>query len=371
MRLFEQQFCSVEDGLTSSIKPFEKKVHEVNPYFDVDHNIYSRSLSDCVARQLVDPSAALELMNGVTPVMYKDGYTDATYLATRAMSIKTHLSFNLLCRQRYREAFPTHFPGNPNAQPILEALQTKGFFVLPATEKSRACVRDIVQHLDRCVVQRELDGRIGAFDALVKEGLPGSFRYQFLEKDIPVAPAVGLYQDMGIVRAIGDYIGHPILRRACAWYSTRPDGYTVEDEVKSAQFYHFDNDTPAGWVKVFMYLTDVSDESGPHVFIPGSHKELPPELTRDGRFSDEEAERILGPGEVLKGEAGTIIVADTQGFHKGLTPQSGMRLVLQLEFVASLFGAETPAHGRPHEILASLKEFDSRFLRRYLRDIYR
>jgi len=107
---------------------------------------------------------------------------------------------------------------------------------------------------------------------------------------------------------------------------------------EDAQLWHFDKDRTS-FLKVFVYLTDVEQENGPHEYIKGSHK-IPP--TRDGRFSDTEIFSRHSKSSVARiiGEAGTIFIEDTHGIHRGTPVNGGTRTILQLEYASSLFGQE-------------------------------
>ena len=43
----------------------------------------------------------------------------------------------------------------------------------------------------------------------------------------------------------------------------------------------------------------------------------------------------------ITGPRGTVFLADTRGLHRGLRVESGHRLVFQMEYASSLFGAPT------------------------------
>ena len=90
-----------------------------------------------------------------------------------------------------------------------------------------------------------------------------------------------------------------------------------------------------------LYLTDVDENTGPHSYIRGSHQGYRgAAFTRDGRFSDEEVAAAY-PKEELRicGPTGTVFIADTKGLHKGNPLIEGERLMFQIQFVNSLFGA--------------------------------
>lgn len=114
----------------------------------------------------------------------------------------------------------------------------------------------------------------------------------------------------------------------------------------SGQLYHFDLDRPH-FLKFFVYLSDVDDENGPHHFVRGSHKDPRRGALADRRFQDEEVAKAydLTRDEVIfRAPRGTIFAEDTRGLHKGAPLRSGERLVFQLEYASTLFGAPFEVH---------------------------
>jgi hypothetical protein len=132
------------------------------------------------------------------------------------------------------------------------------------------------------------------------------------------------------------------------WWSTaRERRLTIKNEKfnRSAQFFHFDLDRPK-WLKLFIYLSDVDKYSGPHEYVEGSHKILgkPKKVLAKGY-------QRIGTGEIAKfykkkkikrivGKKGTMFIADTSCFHRGIPPLKKNRLILVIEYSNSLFGAK-------------------------------
>lgn len=123
------------------------------------------------------------------------------------------------------------------------------------------------------------------------------------------------------------------------WWST----VSEKSDTHSAQEFHFDCDS-IKWVKYFIYLTDVSLESGPHVYVEGSHKPFskPISFLSRGyaRIKDEEIENHFGKEKIHKiiGNKGTLVVGDTSCYHKGLVPKKSSRLIFEMTLSNSLFG---------------------------------
>lgn len=115
-------------------------------------------------------------------------------------------------------------------------------------------------------------------------------------------------------------------------------------EAMGAQTWHRDRDD---WraCKLFCYLTAVGDDSGPHAYVVGSHR---PGLFEDaghdpnrwfkgnGRQIAHEVEQVL-PHLVITGPAGTTWMEQTYGFHRGLPPITGDRLVFQVCYAQTIY----------------------------------
>jgi hypothetical protein len=82
------------------------------------------------------------------------------------------------------------------------------------------------------------------------------------------------------------------------------------------------------FVKLFCYLTDVDEESGPHVYLPGSHRAN--KLTATGRYQEEEVYQAFGEPRRFTGPAGLTFLENTYGFHRGLPVKSKPRLIFQV-----------------------------------------
>jgi hypothetical protein len=148
-----------------------------------------------------------------------------------------------------------------------------------------------------------------------------------------------LITDESLIYFAQEYMGcTPILDLFAMWWSAPYSKGKVQSEV--AQMYHFDMDR-IKFIKFFFYLTEVDSETGPHCYIRGSHKGLPSILQRDGRFTDQEIIANFNEKDILElcGDKGTLIAVDTMGLHKGKPLTKGERLIFQIEFTNSLFGA--------------------------------
>lgn len=105
----------------------------------------------------------------------------------------------------------------------------------------------------------------------------------------------------------------------------------VPDLPMTTQAFHRD---PDDWrfLKVFVYLTDVDENAGPHCYVTGSHAtsgrlvgNVYPNQEVVSRFGSDRIHAVIG-------SAGTCFVADTWGIHKGVAPIQKPRLLLQLQY---------------------------------------
>jgi hypothetical protein len=100
------------------------------------------------------------------------------------------------------------------------------------------------------------------------------------------------------------------------------------------QQFHRDSE---GWkyLRFLVYLTDVDEGCGPHVYVKCSHKGRLP--FRMKFYQLEEIAERYGRESVVKvfGKRGTGIAADTCGIHKGEAPTIRPRLVLNFTYAIS------------------------------------
>lgn len=164
-------------------------------------------------------------------------------------------------------------------------------------------------------------------------------RYDFTEDVMLQCPQVQDFSSDPVFAEIArQYLGQDVIEDLLALWWTAPSEHS--DTALNAQMFHQDRDR-LSFLKFFMYVTDVREDTGPHVYLAGSHRKLDKRLRHDGRITDE-AVRAAGEWKNVKhlvAPAGTLMAVDTAGLHKGEVPQVDDRLVLQVQFSTSLFGA--------------------------------
>ena len=153
--------------------------------------------------------------------------------------------------------------------------------------------------------------------------------------------------DPTTIAAVARHLGAlPTVLGFTAWWS-----FAGRPEPRDAQFFHFDLDDYR-FCKLFLYLTDVDADSGPHIYVEGTHR---PDFVAQARQtwpggeadfdawyfqrlrkSDAEVEQVFKRRPAVHtGPAGTSFLVNTRGIHKGLLPDSADRLVCQVLYGVS------------------------------------
>jgi hypothetical protein len=98
-------------------------------------------------------------------------------------------------------------------------------------------------------------------------------------------------------------------------------------------YFHVDPNSPR-FLKFFFYLNDVDENGGPFCYVRGSHKKRFPGWRSKGRWTLEEMTKVYGAENVLNLTAnlGDMIVADTNGFHRGTKVVSRDRFMLTVDY---------------------------------------
>ena len=155
---------------------------------------------------------------------------------------------------------------------------------------------------------------------------------------------LNILTDTNIIKIVGDYLGtEPYLNNADVWW----DRYVDEDQIDS-RTYHFDGNDPL-LLKVFFYLTDVSEKDGPFTYISKTHKfvnkfGLIYKHSMSGISDSNISSNTLSNVKKFTGKAGDVIFADTNGLHKGspISNNSLGRILLTFTFVSRWPKADPP-----------------------------
>jgi len=205
-------------------------------------------------------------------------------------------------------------------------LAETGYHILPKLSKEK-CDR-ILERLAKLTFQ-EWNGKhkVQGFD------FDGAISNRYETKDQRLVYAIPeIYEishDPHIIHIIEGYLGaKPIQTQADCWWSVN------HNPAETGQEFHQDF-TYGNFIKMYLYLSDVTMENGPHVYVPGSKNRMvipEGEYHPNTRVSDEFIKKNYSRIKYFTGDKGTMMLVDTRGYHKGLPVISGHRILIQFEF---------------------------------------
>lgn len=128
-----------------------------------------------------------------------------------------------------------------------------------------------------------------------------------------------------------NYLGNKKILIASQCYISNPIKTNKQIKKDLAQYFHYDNDFKK-FLKVFIYLSNVDENSGPHIFVRNTHKIKKFKHIVSERIDDAEILKSYPKKDIkiFKGSKGSTIIEDTFGLHKGLSPKNKTRLMLIL-----------------------------------------
>jgi hypothetical protein len=243
----------------------------------------------------------------------------------------------------------------------VRALREDGYHIFDRRLDGGVCDRLLTFATSHPCELRPMDGGglLSMAEGTYRRVDPQAVRYDFRTEDLLRCPDVQkVIADLSLAAVAQDYLGaRPVIDALSMWWLT---DFSKAPDSQAAQYFHFDMDRPK-WLKFFIYLTDVSSMNGPHTFVAGSHRSgaIPRDLLKKGysRLADGEVERYFATTSLKEMVAprGTILAEDTRGLHKGKHVICGDRLLLQIQYSNSLFGAYYPKERMRGSITGELK----------------
>jgi len=214
-------------------------------------------------------------------------------------------------------------------------LKEKGIFIPDFKIDNKICYNIISNLEDKYFNPFDSNNRI-----LGKKFLGKNVRYNnsstfWIENQNDIA-SIKEVQDIAmdpfLLKIVQNYLGcKPILCQTNLWYSC------VNKSPERTQQFHQDYDD-INFLKIFIYLTKVGHNNGPHCYIQKSLNNMivPPGYSPSTRLTDKFAiDNYKDNIKILTGDIGTIIIENTNGFHRGMPVLDGTRLILQLQYAST------------------------------------
>lgn len=116
--------------------------------------------------------------------------------------------------------------------------------------------------------------------------------------------------DKKILSLIQSYLGcfPTMFSINCLWSIYTGENFKTQNTHRDYDDFKF--------LSLFVLLTDIDDDNGPHVYFPGTHL-----------GTDAELDPII-----VKGKKGTSFLADVYGLHNGMPLKSGKRCLLWIRY---------------------------------------
>jgi hypothetical protein len=243
---------------------------------------------------------------------------------------------------------------NLDVEPFVAELNRRG--VSFGLKLPQSAVSEILQYASgaRCFADRRPDRGFylqGVTSAERSLGKPILLAQYFNSSECPAIAR--LQADPILLKIAALYLRSiPTLVGANLWW-TFPVEALESDRIEHAHMFHRDVDD-FRFFKFFFYLTEVAPGEGAHVVVASSHIRPPASHFADRwnvrRYTDDEILRQYNEQDIIEicGPAGTGFAENTLSVHKGRTPVTCPRLLLQLQFALFDYGV---AHDRRSEKL--------------------
>lgn len=244
---------------------------------------------------------------------------------------------------------PDSMFGNVDPNQAADELRKKGIFVglnLPGA------IRDAIAKFGRETPCFGNFDRNAEFLAGYHEAAESKFNRPIIsghhfERALDCEAVVAVQKDPLLLAIAQRYLGAQAQICTTRTWWTFPTKAASDADLSKASFkFHFDLDD---WrmLKFFFYLTDVDSNSGPHVYVQGSHnsRRIRHQLTLVVGHPSEDVLSFYGNDQAitLTGDAGTGFVEDPFGFHMGTLAKRSPRLMMEIGF-----GVSHPSRRRYH-----------------------
>lgn len=128
-----------------------------------------------------------------------------------------------------------------------------------------------------------------------------------------------------------EYLNSNSISVSASYFISFPSNLSETEKIKNAQYYHWDNDF-VKFFKLYLYLSDVGSDSGPHIFIPETHKKKLYKHKLQRAYRDSDINSSYEKKKEFIGEKGSFFFVDSYGLHKGEIPKKNYRLMINVHY---------------------------------------
>ena len=118
---------------------------------------------------------------------------------------------------------------------------------------------------------------------------------------------------------------------SASYFISLPAKIDEKEKINNAQYFHWDNDFKK-FFKLYIYLSDVNPDSGPHIFIPHTHKKKLFQHKLHRPYNDRDIYNNYSEIKKFIGNAGTYFFVDSFGLHKGEVPKKNYRIMINAHY---------------------------------------
>ena len=125
------------------------------------------------------------------------------------------------------------------------------------------------KHIDQNIlIKKKQENLEDYFDRLINKNISRVTGFIDLKKDSSVKTFL---TSKPIISLAKNYLNSQHFSISASFFVSNPIEISKQEKYGNAQFFHWDNDF-SKFLKLYIYLTDVDEDSGPHIYIPKTHK---------------------------------------------------------------------------------------------------
>ena len=213
---------------------------------------------------------------------------------------------------------------------VCDELLERGYTMLPSLDKVKC--DSIVEQLSKLTFQQWRGPHtVRGFD--YDSACSNLYEIKNQKLVIAIPEVLEVSNNPNILALVEKYLGgKPIQTQADCWWSVH------YNESEPTWLFHQDG-TYKKFIKLFLYLNDITTKNGPHVYVPGSLNRMitPNKYHISQRIPDDFIKENYSEIKYFTGDKGTMMLVDTRGWHKGNPVEKGHRILIQLEWTTKEF----------------------------------